>query len=73
MNTEGKFYTAFWSLASIVAVVLILSVLSASNETKRTMAVMVEAGYDPIAAKCALDGRNEGTRTMCMKYIETMK
>lgn len=73
MNSDGKFFTAVWSLVSIVVVVLILSVLSASNETKRTMVDIVEAGYDPIAAKCALDVENEGTRHMCIKYIETME
>lgn len=73
MNTEGKFWAAVWSLASIVVVVIVLSILSATHETKRTMASMVEAGSDPIAAKCALDVKNEGTRHMCMKYIESME
>ena len=51
-------------LAIVAVAVVLLSPVACTMHRQRTIANAVEAGADPIAMRCALEG--EGTNPMCI-------
>lgn len=62
MDNDQKFWLSVWSLVAtvVVSVALIVSIAETCNSTKRwkTLQDMVRSGANPMAASCAIDGRN---------------
>lgn len=62
MDNDQKFWLSIWSLIAIVVVsiALIVSIAATCDSAKRwkTLQEMVRSGANPMAASCAIDGRN---------------
>jgi len=55
MNSTDKFWLGIWGLATIVTVIVVISITVACHNKNTVILEMVKTGMSPIAALCALD------------------
>lgn len=62
MDREARFWLSFWAVTAmtLVTVMAIIGISGTINDTYRYQALqeMVKGGANPMAAACALEGRN---------------
>lgn len=65
----NKNIVAFFIMVSIVLSTIIISVSHSDVARSKAIASMVDAGADPQAAACALEGVNNVNRQVCVNLV----
>ena len=61
---EGEFWIKFWKTVGTVLILIVATVAGCEFHKDEVKRDLIGKGIDPIAVTCALDGMNEGGRSV---------